>query len=445
MESIHFKHKIGLALVSYIVIGFMIGGGIFVYTGIVYQYSGQALPLAYALAVIPVFISMLPLAMLGAAMPVSGANYMYASRMVSPGLAFTGVWVYALASFFGQIPLYLIGCSQYIQSLFPHLQIIPVALLILTFFYLINLFGVRIAAQIQGLLVVLLIAALVVYITGGAGKLQADNFKPLLEKGTGGLILSFALLTFTYFGGNGIIEIGSEIRNPGKTIPRAFFISFPIVTVLYIGIALITVGSVSPDSIKGAVEPLVVVGKANLSGGLYLFFILGGAVLALLTTLNSLLIIGTRSLLMMVQDNMLPYWMGKMTRKHQVPWVLLTIIYLLSIIGVLSGFSLTTFASYASLGGLVIFLPILLAAWRFPKKYPKEYRLSGFKLTPFWLRFSVIVGLLMVFFFGIIIVYDLKAWFKILFFLLFIASGYVTFLIRIRRLKRLGRPLDLKL
>jgi amino acid transporter len=193
------------------------------------------------------------------------------------------------------------------------------------------------------------------------------------------------------------------------------------------------------------VEPLVVVGKANLSGGLYLFFILGGAVLALLTTLNSLLIIGTRSLLMMVQDNMLPYWMGKMTRKHQVPWVLLTIIYLLSIIGVLSGFSLTTFASYASLGGLVIFLPILLAAWRFPKKYPIEYRLSGFRLTPFWLRFSVIVGLLMVFFFGIIIVYDLKAWFKILFFLLFIASGYVTFLIRIRRLKRLGRPLDLKL
>ena len=134
MESIHFKHKIGLALVSYIVIGFMIGGGIFVYTGIVYQYAGPALPLAYAIAVIPVFISMMPLALLGSAMPMSGANYMYASRMVSPGLAFTGIWVYALASFFGQIPLYLIGCAQYMQSLFPNFQIIPVALMILTFF-----------------------------------------------------------------------------------------------------------------------------------------------------------------------------------------------------------------------------------------------------------------------------------------------------------------------
>lgn len=442
MGAIHFKNKIGLALVSYIVIGFMIGGGIFVYTGIVYQYSGQALPLAYALAVIPVFISMMPLAMLGSAMPISGANYMYASRMVSPGLAFTGIWVYALASFFGQIPLYLIGCSQYIQSLFPQLQIIPVALVILTFFYLINLLGVRIAAQIQGLLVFVLIAAILVFIAGGSGKLQVQNFQPLLEKGPGNLILSFALLTFTYFGGNGIIEIGSEIKNPGKTIPRAFFIAFPLVAVLYIGIALVTVGSVSADALKGAAEPLVVAGKANLSSGLYLFFILGGAVLALLTTLNSLLIIGTRSLLMMVQDNMLPYWMGRMTPKHQVPWVLLTIIYLLSILGVISGFSLTTFASYASLGGLVIFLPILLAAWKFPRKYPESYRLSVFRLSPFWLRFSVITGLMMVVFFGLIILYDLKTGFRILLFLLFIASGYITYLIRKKRLERLGRPLN---
>ncbi len=445
MESIHFKHKIGLALVSYIVIGFMIGGGIFVYTGIVYQYSAQGLPLAYALAVIPVFISMLPLAVLAAAMPISGANYMYASRMVSPGLAFTGIWVYALASFFGQIPLYLIGCSQYIQSLFPSLQIVPVALIILTFFYLINLLGVKFAAQIQGVLVVLLIAALIVYISGGAGKLQTANLQPLIGKSTGGLVLSFALLTFTYFGGNGIIEIGSEIRNPGKTIPRAFFISFPIVTVLYVGVALITVGSVPAEALKGATEPLVVVGKTNLSHGLYLFFILGGAVLALLTTLNSLLIIGTRSLLMMVQDNMLPYWMGRLTKKHQVPWVLLTIIYVLSVAGVFTGFSLTTFASYASLGGLVIFLPILLAAWRFPKKYPDKYLNSGFRMPEFWLKASVIVGLMMVFFFGLIIIYDLKAWFKILFFLLFIATGYVTYVIRKRRLKRLGKTLDLTL
>jgi APA family basic amino acid/polyamine antiporter len=441
MSSIQFKHKIGLGLVSYIVIGFMIGGGIFVYTGIVYQYAAQALPLAYALAVIPVFISMIPLALMGAAIPVSGANYMYASRMVSPGLAFTGIWVYALASFFGQIPLYLIGCARYIQSLWPDADITLVALSILTFFYLLNLFGVKIAAQVQGILVLLLVVALVIFITGGMSHIETARFTPLLEKGTGNLLLSFALLTFTYFGGNGIIELGSEIKNPGKTIPRAFYIAFPLVTVLYVGLAYVAVGSVPAESLKGAQEPLLVSGKSFLNNGLYMFFVLGGAVLALLTTLNSLLIIGTRSLLMIVQDGMLPAWFGRMTTKKQVPWVLLTTIYVLSIAGVLSGFTLTTFASYASLGGLVIFVPILMAAWRFPKAYPDKFQNSPFKIKKFWLKASVTVGILMVVFFGVIILYDLKTVFKILFFLMFIATGYLVFYLRKWRLARLGTPL----
>jgi len=362
--------------------------------------------------------------------------------MVSPGLAFTGIWVYALASFFGQIPLYLIGCARYIQSLWPHADITILALAILTFFYLLNLFGVKIAAQVQGILILLLIVALVIFISGGFGHVEMVRFSPLLEKGTGNLMLSFALLTFTYFGGNGIIEIGSEIKNPGKTIPRAFFIAFPLVTILYVGLAFVTVGSVSGDSLKGAQEPLLVAGKSFLPNGLYMFFVLGGAVLALLTTLNSLLIIGTRSLLMIVQDGMLPAWFGKMTAKRQVPWVLLSIIYILSIAGVLSGFSLTTFASYASLGGLVIFVPILLAAWRFPKAYPDKFINSPFKIRKFWLKASVTVGILMVFFFGVIILYDLKTVFKILFFLMFIATGYLVFWLRKRRLEKLGTPLN---
>ncbi len=442
MSSIQFKHKLGLGLVSYIVIGFMIGGGIFIYPGIVYQYCGQALPLAFALAAIPVFISMIPLAMLGSAVPVSGANYMYASRMVSPGLAFTGIWVYALASFFGQIPLYLIGCARYIETLAPGLDITLVALGILTFFYLINLMGVKMAAQFQGLLILVLVGALILFIAGGLGKVETAHFQPLLEKGTGNLILSFALLTFTYFGGNGIIELGSEIKNPGKTIPRAFYIAFPLVAILYVGLAFVTVGSVPGEALKGSQEPLLVAGKTFLSSGLYLFFILGGAVLALLTTLNALMIIGTRSLLMIVQDQMLPAWLGKLTSKKQVPWVLLTLIYLLSILGVISGFSLNTFASYASLGGLVIFLPILLAAWKFPKHYPEKFRNSPYRISLFWLKVSVTVGLLMVFFFGLIILYDLKDVFKILLFLAFIASGYLVYLMRKARLKKLGTPLD---
>ena len=108
------KKVLGLREVTFIAIGFMIGGGIFVFTGIVLKITGQALPLAYGLAVIPVFISVMPLAVSGVTIPSTGANYKYPSRMVSPGLAFLGIWVYAFTAFFGQTPLYAVSCGNYI-------------------------------------------------------------------------------------------------------------------------------------------------------------------------------------------------------------------------------------------------------------------------------------------------------------------------------------------
>ena len=235
MSQITFKNKIGLGLVSFIVLGMMLGGGIFVYTGLVYEMTGPALPLAFALAMIPVFISMLPLAMLGSAFPVSGANYIYPSRMISPALAFAAIWVYALASFFGQIPLYVIATGKYLQSVFPEIPVIPVALVILTFFYLINLFGIRIAAQIQGVLLALLVIALIIYSSVSANNIQVELFSGFFDKGASSIILGIGLLTFTYFGANGIIELGSEIKNPAKTIPRAFKPPWPVIVTSVLG------------------------------------------------------------------------------------------------------------------------------------------------------------------------------------------------------------------
>jgi APA family basic amino acid/polyamine antiporter len=161
--------------VAFIAIGFTIGGGVFVFTGIVFKITGPALPIAYALAVIPVFISMLPIAMLGSAIPTTGANYKYPSRMVSPGLAFVGIWVYALASFIGQIPLWALGCARYAQIYLPTFSPAVLAISIVTFIYLINLLGVKLAAQVQGLLVLILIAALIFYCAKGIRVINIDN------------------------------------------------------------------------------------------------------------------------------------------------------------------------------------------------------------------------------------------------------------------------------
>jgi len=427
-----------LPAVTFIAVGFTIGGGVFIFTGLVFKIAGPALPWAYALAVIPVFMSMLPLAMLGAALPTTGGNYKYPSRMVSPGLAFTGIWTYALASFFGQIPLYALGCARYAQVYFPGMSTVWLAIALVTLFFVINLCGVRIAAQVQGVLVLVLIAALLFYALSGLQVLQPAHFDGTFDVKLTSLLLGTALLTFTYLGANAIIELGGEIVNPARTIPRAFMIAFPVIALIYIAVAIATVGAAPSDMLTSAQEPLIRVSHLTMSPNGVLFFIFGGAVIALTTTLNALFIVGTKSLLTIVADRLLPAGLGRLHPRFKTPYILLFAIWLLSVLGIASGFSLATLASYAALGGLIIFLPVQIAALRLPQLYPQPYHRAAFKLKGIWFWLCPLSGMLMVIFFGAVILYELRTPLKIGCFLVFIATGACYYFGRKAYLRRRG-------
>ena len=430
-----------LPTVTFIAIGFTIGGGVFIFTGLVYKTAGPALPGAYALAAVPVFMSMLPLAMLGAALPTTGGNYWYPSRMVSPGLAFVGIWTYALASFFGQIPLYALGCARYAQAYFPAISVTWLAIALVTLFFIVNLMGIRLAAQVQGVLVLILIVALAYYAAAGFRVVQLDRFSSVFDVSLPSLMLGTALLTFTYLGSNAIIELGGEIVDPGRTIPRAFMIAFPVVALVYIAVAAATVGAAPMEILAAANEPLIQVSRLTMRPNGVLFFVFGGAVLALTTTLNALFIVGTKSLLAIVHDQLLPSGLGRLHARFKTPHFLLTLIWLLSLLGIVSGFSLETLASFAALGGLIIFLPIQVAALRLPRLYPDHYQRAAFKLRGVWFWICPLSGITMVLFFGAIILYDLKTPAKIGCFAVFVFSGWVVYLLRKRYLK--GRGIDL--
>ena len=170
----------------------------------------------------------------------------------------------------------------------------------------------------------------------------------------------------------------------------------------------------------------------------FVFFTLGGAVLALTTTLNALFIIGTKSLLMIAQDKLVPEKLGRLNQRFGTPHIFLTLAWLLSVLGIVSGFSLETLASYAALGGMTIFLPLMIAAVRLPKLYPAQYQQSDFKLRGFWLWFCTLVGMILMSFFSIIILIDLKSIWKIGWFMAFIASGIIYYQWRKRYLSMNG-------
>jgi APA family basic amino acid/polyamine antiporter len=387
------KRVLGLKEVVAIGVGQTIGAGVFAMTGIAIGMCGAALPLAYAVAVIPVAILMLPLAVLGSAVPTVGGNYTYPSRLFSPMAAFMGVWIYAIGAFLGFFPLYALAMVEYLQAFFPAIDKTIGAVVILTFFYAVNILGIRLAAQIQGLMVLILIAALVMYDVVGLPHVELTNFRDFLPLGSLSVLTAAALLTFPYLGANAVIELGGEIKKPERTIPLSFVIVIPLVFVIYVTMSVVAVGVVNWETCAG--KPLTESARAFLSGPALGFFIIGGALLAIATTLNATYMWGTKSLMIVGKDGLLPAFLTRVNSRFGTPHFMLTMIWLFSVAGVVSGIPINAFAIYASIGGLVIFIPVLISALLLPTRLPGKYKQSRFKVPAGILIVCVVLGIIL--------------------------------------------------
>ncbi len=386
------KRVLGLPEVVAIEVGQTIGAGVFAMTGIAIGICGAALPIAYVLAVIPVAFFMLPVALLGSAIPTVGGNYTYPSRLFSPAAAFMGLWIYAIGAFLGFFPLYAVTLVEYLKHFFPGINVPLFSALVLTFFYVVNIFGVRFAAQVQGIMVLVMIGALIMYTTLGFSHIEVSNFSVIAPMGTLSIVSAAALLTFPYMGANAIIELGGEIKKPERTIPISFLISIPLVAVIYIAMSFVAVGVTGWEACAN--KSLIESARVFLSTPTLNFFIIGGAILAISTTLNATFMWGTKSLMIVGKDGLLPQALTRVNPRFGTPVRMLTVIWALSVIAVVSGIPIKSFAIYASIGGLVIFVPVMIASVMLKKKMPAAWKASKFKVSRGVLIACVVVGIL---------------------------------------------------
>ena len=355
------KRVLGLWEVAAIAVGQTIGAGIFVMTGMAAGFTGPSVPLAYLLAVIPVVFLMLSLAMLGSALPTTGGNYKYASRLFSPRAAFIGVWGFMGGTLVGAFPLWALSGARYLQAVM-EVDTVAAAVAIMTILFLVNLVGISMAAAVQALFVLLMLIALIMFGITGIPHIDPANFTPFFPAGVHGFILATCVLTFTHLGANSIVELGGEIKNPGRVIPRAFMISIPLVTVIYLLVAVTAVGVVPWSKLAG--QPLTAAAEVFMGKGAFNFFVIGGGMLAIITTLNAGFMWGTKSLLVMAADGLFPRALTAVNRRFGTPHWFLLFIYLVSC-GALIIFGedyLEAFTALGSIGGIIIFLPVMGAA-----------------------------------------------------------------------------------
>jgi APA family basic amino acid/polyamine antiporter len=226
-----------------IVIGGVIGAGIFLTPATVAQHtsSGAELLILWAIGGLLTLAGVLCYAELGARRPQAGGIYVYLRESFGLLPAFLFGWTMALINYPGSVAAVATKFAVYFCRALgvTRLYELPVAVGAIVFIVCINLFGIRAGAWMQNLFTVLKVAAIALLVV--AGLVLADGHLGLaLAVDTSQSVSSGALagallpVLFTYGGFHYLNDLAGEVRNPQRTLPRALGMGMAGVVICYL-------------------------------------------------------------------------------------------------------------------------------------------------------------------------------------------------------------------
>lgn len=360
-------------------IGQIIGAGIMSLTGVAIGMTGRTAPLAFVLSAIMVLISWYPLALINTTARFRGGQYSIICSLL--GEKYTGAYTVIFILTNISLSMY---CLSFADYAFPFLPFIPRKLLaigILLILFSLNYYGVDKFAKFQNIIVISLVTALTAFTVYGFGKLDPNYMDPasLMPGGWLGLLRATAQLTFATGGAQVVANLSGEAKNPTKDIPKVMILSTLAVAILYALMSTIAAG-VFPVS-HVANEPLTLVAEEILPKPLYVFFIVGGAWAALISTLNSQLASCTKPLMQAANDGWIPAKLATLHKKYRTPIYLLTIFFFVGFFPIVFNLNISIISKIVTTVQSVTNSMIALSLLYVAKKLPKQWEKSPFYLS----------------------------------------------------------------
>ncbi len=322
------KRDLGLFSTMAIAIGAMVGSGIFILPGVAFMtVDGPAVVLAFLLAGLLVLPAAFSASEMATAMPEDGGSYVYVERGMGPLLGtIAGVGNWFMLSFKGALAL--VGGVPYLVFIAPEIAayIIPIAVALAIFFTLINIVSTKSAGSMQFVIVGVMLVALAWFIIGGVPDINPDRTAGAFNFGSGGLLAATALVFISYAGVIKIAAVAEEVKDPGKTIPRAMIGSLLLTTALYVGVVYVAVGVVD---VQAAIEagqleadgegPIMALAAEATLGTVGTVAIVGAALLALASTANAGLLSASRFPFAMARDGLAPSAFENVNERFNTP------------------------------------------------------------------------------------------------------------------------------
>ncbi|OZI06309.1 amino acid transporter [Siphonobacter sp. BAB-5385] len=403
-------------------IGVIIGAGLFSLTGIAAaNNTGPAVVLSFLLAAVGCAFSALCYAEFASMVPVAGSAYTYAYATMgelfawiigwdlileySVGAATVSIsWSQYLIKFLSSYGIHL--PPQWVRGPFEAVTLadgstvsgimnLP-ALLILWIITAIIIRGTKGSAWVNGIIVAIKVAVVIVFIALGIQYIKPENYHPFIPENTGtfgefgasGILRGAGVIFFVFIGFDIVAAMAQEARNPQRTMPIGIIGSLAICTVLFVVFGFVLTGMAHYTEFKNSAAPIAVAIEKTPYQWLQQLIILG--ILIGYTSVIMVDLLGqSRVFYTMSKDGLLPRVFSSLHPRFQTPHK--SNVLLCVFISLFAGFMpIHIVGEMVSIGTLLAFVMVCLGVIVLRKRQPETPR--PFR-TP-WVPVVPILGIL---------------------------------------------------
>lgn len=315
------RRRFGLPSLTAIVVANMIGAGIFTTTGFALSDLGtpERVMWAWVVGGTIAVLGVLCYGALARHLQISGGEYLFLSRTISPRAGFLAGWISLWAGFSGAIAVAAEALQAYLAPFVP--DGIPPDLIgsvLILLMAALHAFRLNMGALLQNFAVGFKLILLVVLATWGmfllpdsvesAADLAATPPSEDLPWNWGDFAMVLMWVSLSYSGWNAAVYVAGEAKEAKRNIPRAMLLGTLLVTVLYLALNWVFVYSAPVEELtrKENIAAIAATATAALgSPGLEQTVRLGLA-LAMLTSISSMVMIGPRIYAQMADDGVFP-------------------------------------------------------------------------------------------------------------------------------------------
>jgi len=378
------RKELTLTPATALVVSNMIGTGIFTTTGFLAGDLGRPGVVLgiWLVGALMVFAGCLSYSELGINFPRSGGEYVYVREAWGPAWGFMSGWVSFVAGFSGPVALSAMAFAEYLSSFFPALRVsqagpkafgflnlAPGSLLavgLIAGLAIVNILGVSLASRLQSALSLMTLGVLALFLVlafavgnGDWQNLMQEAARTSRHALAPQFAASLVFVMFAYSGWNAATYVVEEMKDPGRTLPRALLGGAGLVALFYVALNAAFIYALPLESLKGVVSVGATAAQALFGDRIGGFFVVVMA-LALLGCVSAMSLVGPRVYFAMARDGCFFPDAGRVHPRWQTPVRAILYQFVAASVLVLTGtfetlmtyvgFALVLFAALATAG-----------------------------------------------------------------------------------------------